>query len=254
MLLGYGFEPRPYTYALTLAGLVMIVSLSMDSLLAHEKTCLMTKNSSDQSRSLGFSNLKGLRTQFRQSLLFSSSLKKTKEGCSQGGIRVAFRKKILISAAPSQQKYRTCDFLKWQFAKKKLLALSQLSSQQDAVLKPLCKKKLGINRIPASLSSPPSSHQNHDHCHFKHQFSTKPAHFLSPTLLLSSMPQPFITGLILSAILAFQQLGGFSFSNFARGSSSPQTHPEGVAFPGIAVLFMPTLQGPAALCTVLLLQ
>ena len=43
MLLGYGFEPRRYTYALTLAGLVMIVSLSMDSLLAHEKTCLMTK-------------------------------------------------------------------------------------------------------------------------------------------------------------------------------------------------------------------
>ena len=47
MLLGYGFEPRRYTYALTLAGLVMIVSLSMDSLLAHEKTCLMTKNNSD---------------------------------------------------------------------------------------------------------------------------------------------------------------------------------------------------------------
>ena len=47
MLLGCGFEPRPYTYALTLVGLVMIVSLSMDSLLAHEKTCLMTKNNSD---------------------------------------------------------------------------------------------------------------------------------------------------------------------------------------------------------------
>ena len=47
MLLGYGFEPRPYTYALTSAGSVMIVSLSMDSLLAHEKTCLMTKNNSD---------------------------------------------------------------------------------------------------------------------------------------------------------------------------------------------------------------
>ena len=47
MLLGYGFEPRRYTYVLTLAGLVMIVSLSMDSLLAHEKTCLMTKNNSD---------------------------------------------------------------------------------------------------------------------------------------------------------------------------------------------------------------
>ena len=55
------------------------------------------------------------------------------------------------------------------------------------------------------------------------------------------MPQPFITGLILSAILAFQQLGGFSFSNFAWQSSSPYTHPEGVAFPGIAVLFMSTL-------------
>ena len=47
MLLGYGFEPRPYTYALTSAGSVMIVSLSMDSLLAHEKTCLLAKNNSD---------------------------------------------------------------------------------------------------------------------------------------------------------------------------------------------------------------
>ena len=47
MLLGYGFEPRPYTYALATAGSVMIVSLSMDGLLACEKTSLMTKNNSD---------------------------------------------------------------------------------------------------------------------------------------------------------------------------------------------------------------
>ena len=64
---------------------------------------------------------------------------------------------------------------------------------------------------------------------------------LAVTLLLSSMPQPFITAIILSAILAFQQLRGFSFSKFAWGSASPLTHPEGVAFPGITVLFMPTL-------------
>jgi len=105
----------------------------------------------------------------------------------------------------------------------------------------VCEKKtLGINRIPSSLSSPASSRENHNHCHFKHQFSAKPTYLLSVILLLSSMPQLFITAIILSAILAFQQLRGFSFSKLAWGSACPQTHQEGVAFPGITVLFMPT--------------
>lgn len=160
MLLGYGFEPRRYTYVLTLAGLVMIVSLSMDSLLAHEKTCLMTKNNSDQSRSLGFSNLKGLRTQFGQSLLFSSSLKRTKEGCSQGGIRVAFRKNILISAAPSQQKHRTCDFLKWQFAKKKTTGSFSTLKLAGCSSKTTVRKKNWV-------STGYQHHYHHQHLHIK---------------------------------------------------------------------------------------
>ena len=41
MLLGYGFKPRPYTYALATVGLVM------NGLLAHEKTSLMTEKNSD---------------------------------------------------------------------------------------------------------------------------------------------------------------------------------------------------------------
>ena len=79
MLLGYSFEPTTNSRALSTAGSVMLRDLSIKRC-SHSKKKVWQKNKKiEQSRSSGCGNFKGLRW-FRQHLLFSSSLKKTKRG------------------------------------------------------------------------------------------------------------------------------------------------------------------------------
>ena len=86
MLPKYNFQPRPNSRALTTAGSVMTIGLSITGCSHSKKNSLTRENKFDYFRRLGWGDFKGLKW-FRESLLFSSSHKETKGGSdrSQGG-------------------------------------------------------------------------------------------------------------------------------------------------------------------------
>ena len=74
MLLGYSFEPRPNSRALSIADSVMTIGFSIDRC-SHSKKQFDARNKNVYSRSSGCGDHKGL-TRFRQSLFLFPSIKK----------------------------------------------------------------------------------------------------------------------------------------------------------------------------------
>ena len=79
IFVGYSFQPTPNSCVLATAGSTMTIGLSINRCLQlKKKTTLTRQNKINQSKNFSYGDLKGL-TWFRQSFLFSSSAKKTKE-------------------------------------------------------------------------------------------------------------------------------------------------------------------------------
>ena len=79
IFVGYSFQPTPNSCVLATAGSTMTIGLSINRCLQLKKKNTLTRqNKINQSKNFSYGDLKGL-TWFRQSFLFSSSAKKTKE-------------------------------------------------------------------------------------------------------------------------------------------------------------------------------